>query len=53
MRVDQRAMDGKSMPTRFAQTMGAVGAGVNNSGRLIYLDSKAGFCANGGATGAR
>jgi hypothetical protein len=30
--------------------MGASNAGVNNSGRLIYLDSKTGFCANAEAT---
>jgi hypothetical protein len=30
--------------------MGAGGARVNNSGRLIYLDSNSGFCAYGAAT---
>jgi hypothetical protein len=30
--------------------MGASNAGVNNSGRLIYLDSTTVFCANGTAT---
>jgi hypothetical protein len=31
--------------------MGAVCRRVNNSGRLIYLDSTVGFCPNGIATG--